>query len=263
MTVEALITLRSDTAPAIGRERIRLLEAVARLGSITAGAKAVGLSYKAAWDALDAMANLLGQQLLETRAGGHAGGGATLTPAGSRVIEAFHRLEAELTRVLRGFEPELAGIGIRPTQLVSGFLMRTSARNALRGTIKEIVTDKLTAEVALEVSDSSTIYAIVTAESMRELGLVPGRVAIALIKAPFVIIAPGERRPITSVRNCVPGTVLRCEKSAVSAEVVLDIGGGKTLAATITAHGAEALGLRKGQRAYALVEASHVIIAID
>jgi molybdate transport system regulatory protein len=90
------------------------------------------------------------------------------------VIEAFHRLEAELTRVLRGFEPELAGIGIRPTQLVSGFLMRTSARNALRGTIKEIVTDKLTAEVALEVSDRTTIYAIVTAESVRELGLVPG-----------------------------------------------------------------------------------------
>jgi len=263
MTVEASITLRSDSASAIGRERIRLLEAVGRLGSITAGAKAAGLSYKAAWDALDAMANLLGLPLLETRAGGHAGGGATLTPAGSRVIEAFHRLEGELTRVLRGFEPELAGTGIRPTQLVTGFLMRTSARNALRGTIKEIVTDKLTAEVALEVSDSSTIYSIVTAESVRELGLVPGRMAIALIKASLVVIAPGERRPITSLRNCVAGTVLRCERSPVSAEIVLDVGGGKTLAATITARSARDLRLRKGQRAYALFEASHVIIAID
>ena len=247
----------------MGPERVRLLEAVARHGSITAGARAVGLTYKAAWDALDAMANLFGLPLLETRTGGRAGGGASLTPAGTRVVEAFHRLEAELTRVMHKLEPELAGTGIRPTQLVSGFLMRTSARNALRGTIKKIVTDALTAEVAVGISEDTTIYAIVTHESVRELGLVPGRDAIVLIKAPFVIIAPGEEPPLVSVRNCVPGTVQRCEKSEVTAEVVLDIGGGKTLAATISAHSAKTLGLKKGRRAYALFEASHVIIAID
>ena len=48
----------------------------------------------AAWDALDAMANLFGRPLLETRTGGRAGGGACLTPAGLRVIDAFGRLEA-------------------------------------------------------------------------------------------------------------------------------------------------------------------------
>ena len=109
MTIEASITLKSKEVPAVGRERIRLLECVARSGSITAGAKAVGLSYKAAWDALDAMANLFGKPLLETRAGGRAGGGASLTATGIRVVEAFHRLEAELTRVLGQLEPELAG----------------------------------------------------------------------------------------------------------------------------------------------------------
>src|SRR5690606_14185753 len=150
----------------VGRERIRLLEAVARSGSITAGAKAIGLSYKAAWDALDAMANLFGQPLLETRSGGRAGGGAMLTATGIRVVEAFHRLEAELARVLARLEPELAGTGIRPLHLVSGFLMRTSARNALRGTITGIVSDVLTAEVAVSVSDETTIHALVTTESV-------------------------------------------------------------------------------------------------
>src|SRR5690348_6603370 len=148
MTIEASVTLRGDSARAIGRERIRLLESVARNGSISAGAKAVGLTYKAAWDALDAMANLFGQPLLETRAGGRAGGGASLTAAGARLVEAFHRLEAELARVLRRLEPDLAGTGITPLHLVSGFLMRTSARNALRGTIKSIVADAITSEVA-------------------------------------------------------------------------------------------------------------------
>ena len=145
MSLEALVSLTSEHARAVGRDRIRLLEAVARGGSITVGAKAIGITYKAAWDALDAMANLFGQPLLVTRAGGKAGGGATLTATGVRIIEAFHRLEAEMARVLRKLEPDLAGTGITRLNLVSGFLMKTSARNALRGTI---TADAITAEVA-------------------------------------------------------------------------------------------------------------------
>ena len=122
MAIEATVTLKSDDVAGVGRERIRLLQAVAREGSISAGAKAAGLTYKAAWDALDAMANLFGRPLLETRTGGRAGGGARLTPTGLRVIEAFGRLEAEMTRVLRVLEPDLAGSGISPLNLVSGFL---------------------------------------------------------------------------------------------------------------------------------------------
>jgi molybdate transport system regulatory protein len=57
--------------------------------------------------------------------------------------------------------------------------------------------------------------------------------------------------------------VQRCETSPVSAEVVLDIGGGKTLAATITAASAKTLGLAPGQPACALFDAAHVIVAID
>lgn len=263
MAIEASVTLRSEHVPSVGRDRIRLLQAVAREGSITAGAKAVGLTYKAAWDALDAMANLFGRPLLETRTGGRAGGGARLTPTGVRVIEAFGRLEAEMTRALRGLEPDLAGSGISPFSLFSGFFMRTSARNALRGTITAIRSDTLAAEIAVAVSDDKTIYALITKESLRELGLCVGREAIVLIKASFVVIAPGDNPPAMSVRNCLRGVVRRCERSAVSAEVVLDIGGGKTIAATITARSAEALGLSPGKPACALFDAAHVIVAID
>jgi molybdate transport system regulatory protein len=263
MTIEALVTLAGEHVPAVGRDRIRLLAAVAREGSITAGAKAVGLSYKAAWDALDAMTNLFGQPLLTTRAGGRAGGGATLTPTGVRVIEAFGRLEAEMARLVRTLEPELAGTGISPLNLVSGMLMKTSARNALRGTITAITADTLSAEVAITVAADTTIHAVVTSESLRELNLYVGREAVVLIKASFVMIATGDGPLALSARNCLRGIVTRCETSAVSAEVVLDIGEGKTLAASITARSAETLGLAPGKPACALFEAAHVIIAID
>jgi molybdate transport system regulatory protein len=263
MPIEAIVSLTSADAKNVGRDRIRLLEAVAREGSITAGAKAVGLTYKAAWDGLDAMANLFGQPLLATRMGGKSGGGSALTPTGLRVIEAFHRLEAEIARVVRALEPELAGTGISPLNLMSGFLMKTSARNTLRGTVAAIVSDAITAEVAVTVSDNTTIYALITADSMRDLGLCVGREVVVLIKASFVIIVPGEIPPAISARNCVRGTITRCETGAINAEVVLDIGGGKTLAATITSHSAEKLGLEPGKPACALFDASHVLIAID
>jgi molybdate transport system regulatory protein len=263
MSIEALVSLTSEHARAVGRDRIRLLEAVGREGSITAGAKAVGLTYKAAWDALDAMANLFGQPLLATRTGGRTGGGSVLTPTGVRAIEAFHRLEAELARVVRVLEPELAGTGISPLNLMSGFLMKTSARNTLRGTVTSIASGAVTTEIAVAVSSDSTIYALITNDSVRDLGLCFGRDAIVLIKASFVLIALGDVPPTLSARNCVRGTVSRCEIGPVNAEAVLDIGGGKTLAATITSHSAKTLGLRSGKPAWALFDASHVLLAID
>jgi molybdate transport system regulatory protein len=263
MSIEALVSLTGEHAKVVGRDRIRLLEAVGREGSITAGAKAVGLTYKAAWDALDTMANLFGQPLLATRTGGKAGGGAVLTPTALRVIEAFHRLEAEMARVIRSLEPELAGTGISPLNLMSGFLMKTSARNMLRGTVTGIVSDAVTTEIAVAISADTTIYALITNDSVRDLGLCIGRDAMVLIKASFVLIAPGETPPAMSARNCVRGIVTRCEAGTVNAEVVLDVGAGKTLAATITSHSVSTLGLAPGKPACAFFDASHVLIAID
>ncbi len=263
MSVEAKIVLRSDSVHGVGHERIHLLQAISREGSITAGAKAAGITYKAAWDAIEAMTNLFGRPLLDTRTGGKAGGGAVLTPAGMQVIEAFTRLETEMQRVLRALQPALEGSGISPISLVSGLFMKTSARNALRGVITDIHADTLNAEVSVAVTPKIEINAIVTTESLRDLGLHVGRQAIVLIKAPFVMIAPGETPPALTARNCIPGIVSRCETSTLNAEVVLDIGNGKTIPASVTTRGVQSLGISLGKPAYAIFDAAHVIIAID
>ena len=54
----------------LGDTRIRLLEAIAKHGSISQAAKAVPLSYKAAWDAIDAMNNLAEHPLVTRVTGG-------------------------------------------------------------------------------------------------------------------------------------------------------------------------------------------------
>jgi molybdate transport system regulatory protein len=261
--VEARLSLRSESLSPVGRERIRLLEAVAREGSISAAARAVGLTYKAAWDGLDAMANLFGTPVIETQKGGKAGGGAVLTPAGRSLVGAFHRMEAELERILRALEPELAQSGIAPAQVLTGFLMRTSGRNVLRGTVTRIADDAISAEVTLAVSGQTLVHALITRESMVSLGLIPGRQAIALVKASFVILADPAVAARLSARNRIPGTVARVTEDGVGAEVVLDIGEGRTLAASITAESVGALGLAPGASTCAVFDASHVILAVD
>lgn len=263
MPINASITLKSDGPSSVNGDRVRLLEAVAREGSISAGAKQVGITYKAAWDWIDALSNLFGQPMLDTRTGGKAGGGATLTPAGAKVIEAYRRMEAEMARVVRLIEPDLAGSGISPLNLFSGYFMRTSARNVLRGTIVSIDADTLNADIGVAVSNETTIRATVTAGSLQDLGLVVGREAIVLIKAPFVMIAPGTEPPAISVTNRIAGRITRIERGAVNAEVVLDVGGGKSLTASITARSVETLSLQEGAPAFALFDAGHVIVAID
>jgi molybdate transport system regulatory protein len=84
-----------------GTERFGLLRAVASEGSITRGAKAYGVSYRAAWNALDAMNTLAGEALVERSVGGRGGGQTRLTPRGKQLIDRFEQIEAAHQRFLR------------------------------------------------------------------------------------------------------------------------------------------------------------------
>ena len=76
-----------------GSNRILLLAAIAQHGSITQAAKSIGMSYKAAWDAIDSMNNLAGEALVERVSGGKGGGGTRLTARGQKLVENFGHIE--------------------------------------------------------------------------------------------------------------------------------------------------------------------------
>ena len=96
--IEAMLALRRQGRPLVGRDRIDLLEAVATHGSITKAAKATGFSYKTAWEAVDAINNLLPTPAFLTRAGGRVGGGRGLV--GRRLGRRFRRRRLGRRRVL-------------------------------------------------------------------------------------------------------------------------------------------------------------------
>ena len=259
----ATLSVRRDPAARLGEDRVRLLEAIRDEGSIAAAARAVGLSYKAAWDAVNALNNLFDRPLVAARPGGRAGGGTRLTAEGEDALRAFTMIEAELSAAVGRLERHLGRGAPALPSLFWSLAMRTSARNALRGVVESVTDGPVNASVTLRVSDAIAITAVITRESVADLGLAPGVAAIALIKSTFVILAPGAAPPRTSARNALAGTVASVTDGAVSSEVVLDIGGGKTIVAVVTRESADDIAFKAGDPATALVKASHVILAVD
>lgn len=90
-----------------------------------------------------------------------------------------------------------------------------------------------------------------------------GRAAVALVKAPSVIIATQEAGGMRfSARNHLSGTVARVRVGAVNTEVVIDLPGGASVAAIVTQESAERLELSVGKPAAALFKASSVIVGV-
>jgi len=80
-----------DGEVAASRWRMKLLDAIGELGSITAGAEAMGVPYRVAWQKVHEMEERLGEPLLDTTTGGSKGGGARLTDAGRFHIDRMRR----------------------------------------------------------------------------------------------------------------------------------------------------------------------------
>ena len=67
--------------------------------------------------------------------------------------------------------------------------MQTSARNRVRGTVKEVTHGAVNSEVVLVLPDGTEIVSIVTKASAERLQLAPGKGAYAVVKASNVMIA--------------------------------------------------------------------------
>lgn len=260
----AALILKGAARAQAGRERIALLEAIAETGSITAAALRVGLSFRGGWDAVQALNNLFDAPLVRAAPGGRGGGRAEVTAEGRAVLVAYRAIERDLEAAIAALERRISGAGAASAfDLFWRLGMRTSARNAFRGEVVEVEAGAVNTEVRISLGDGPGLTAIVTRRSAEDLGLRAGVGVIALIKSSSVILAPGAEPPRTSARNALPGVVSRVERGAVNDEVSLDIGGGRTLVATLTHESARDLALAPGAPAVALFKASQIILAVE
>jgi molybdate transport system regulatory protein len=100
---ETRLSIRIDltNGDRIGPGKIALLEAIRETGSISAGARKVGMSYRRAWLLVDSINSAMEKPAVAPIMGGRQGGGAVVTPVGERLIAIYHAIEALARRSAR------------------------------------------------------------------------------------------------------------------------------------------------------------------
>ncbi|WNW12201.1 TOBE domain-containing protein [Pseudomonas sp. DTU_2021_1001937_2_SI_NGA_ILE_001] len=235
-------------------QRLALLQHIAEQGSITRAAKSAGLSYKAAWDAIDELNNLSNHPLVERSVGGRGGGGAKLSPEGERVLRLYQRLQALQTQLLEAAED---GADL---ELLSRLTLRTSARNQLLGHIKDIQRQGLNDLVSLELAGGGLIDAQITHDSSQRLELRPGAEVMALIKAGWLDLLAADHAPAAGY-NALHGEIdTVVEAHGGPSEVRIALPSGQVLCALAAPARLHALGLRAGSGVVAQFAPAQVLL---
>jgi len=78
---------------AVGPGKVALLAQIAETGSISAAARALGMSYRRAWLLVDTMNRCFRSPLVDAAPGGKGGGGASITALGEEVLRRYRAME--------------------------------------------------------------------------------------------------------------------------------------------------------------------------
>jgi molybdate transport system regulatory protein len=231
-------------------KRIDILQRIGQVGSISEAARGAGVSYKAAWQALETLTNLAGTPLVDKAVGGSGGGGAVLTAAGQQVLQAAQAMAEARRQVIDQLAQWNTGSDAPGRAVLA---LRTSMRNQFPCTVHAVEKLGGQARVALRLVNGPILHARITSVSAQLLGLKTGLEVLAMCKATAMQVLP--ETTLGTAGNAVMGTVRRASRSADS-EVTVQ------LANDIQLVGFAASGFKpkSGQTALAVFDESSLVI---
>ncbi len=214
-----------DLGKALGHsktdKRLDILRRLQDAGSISEAARRAGVSYKAAWQAIDILSNLAGTPLVEKVVGGSGGGGAQLTQAGKELLKAAVDLELAKSQLVKNASTKAA-----KTQ-AHGFLgLRTTMRNQFPCVVKALSKKVGFVRVAMATRGGAILTSRITSASAELFELHVGQAVLVLCKATAVNITKATSEPH---KNRLKGMVVRKSRGSTSGEVSLLLEPGITL----------------------------------
>lgn len=240
-------------------KRIDILRRIADVGSISEAARGAGVSYKAAWQAIETLENLAGGPLVTRAVGGARGGGTKLTDTGRKVLEIADELARSRAEVLARFRVS----GSRGLRNIGGSTLRISMRNQFPARILKMKMGSALVRLILSIDDTHLLRASVTKESAQLLGLHEGLDVLALVKATGVNISAdfpetdacdGKRR-----ENQLVGEIIRSDRASHGGECSLRLSSGLIVVGFAKGNH----GLRLNQKAVASISPSAIVIGLN
>ncbi|MFQ6085100.1 MAG: TOBE domain-containing protein [Candidatus Bathyarchaeia archaeon] len=176
------IWLEYEGEPILGKEGAEILEAIKEEGSLSKAARKVGMSYRYVWNYLAKVQRTLGEPVVSTYKGGKAGGGGgKLTDLGESLLKDYMRVKGYIGELL-GDEEHWEAVGLK-----------ISARNRLKGVVKEVEKGSVAAKVKIEIESPSTVTALISREAVDDLGIKAEDRVEAVIKATEVMVAKEKK----------------------------------------------------------------------
>jgi len=257
----ALVDGEIRLAGGLGQRLFKLLKAIDNTGSINQAAREVGLTYKGAWEMIERANNMASTRLVRTLVGGKQGGGTLLSPAGKAFLGLFVDLEREHRQFLAMLNQRLAE-NQEILMLFKRSTMKVSARNQFFGAVIHVVEDCVSVTVVVELKGGETIVATITRESATDLGIAEGIEVMALVKAPQIMLVTDFGGYRLSARNQLQGKVARIHQGEITGEVVVELKGGDSVAATVTDESLGRLGLAEGSPVTVVFKSGAVMLAV-
>jgi molybdate transport system regulatory protein len=260
LKLNARVWFEQGEASLAGGIEVSLLAAIEQTGSITQAAKAIGRSYKWAWDTVEAMNQLAGEALVVRETGGRNGGGTKLTERGQRLIASYRAIERAHHQFVQALSSGVDDFG-DCYQLLRKFALKTSARNQLFGHVSAIRHGSVSDEIELELPGGDRIVAVITHACSERLALEGGREVVALIKANWVALSRQSASGDATI-NRLSGTVRKITSDGANAEVIVELPGGSSLCSMLAQEVADKMELREGQPVYAAFLPANLILGV-
>lgn len=135
-----------------------------------------------------------------------------------------------------------------------------SARNQLSGKVSAIFEGSVNNEVIITLDNGDEIVTVITKQSCNGLQISLEKEVMAIIKAPWVVLADPNSGFAFSARNQFLGTIQEVIKGAVNSTVRFKTAKGLVLTAVITNESMDEMALELGQEILGLVKASSIIV---
>jgi len=152
-----------------------------------------------------------------------------------------------------------------PSQINSE-MMKLSARNQFKGTVVKMNVGDVLGQVLVDIGCGNSMSAVITADSIQELGIQVGSQVKTVVKSTGVMImtnAPANKKNSEmklSARNQFKGTVVKIKLGDITSQILIDTGCENLVSSVITTDSVRELGIQVGSQVIAVVKATEVMI---
>lgn len=139
-------------------------------------------------------------------------------------------------------------------------IRKTSARNSFFGKIQTLITGDIQTRIELLTMGGNTIVTVITNDSVHRLGLKPGKLITAEVKAPWVLLEKSHSSPECSADNRFHGIVERVVTGKINTEYIVGIPDGTKICSITTTESSRRFSLNPGDTVWAVFNSFSVIL---